>query len=204
MVPMNFLKTVPNLLTASRLILAVPLALAILDERYGSALLVAALAGMTDALDGFLARRLNASTRLGAALDPVADKVMILAVFASLAAVGLLPVWLAGVVIGRDLVIVTGALAYRLLIGLLDFQPTLLSKANMALQIGFLVLMHFSAARTEWPDRPDCDPGSRQWSALCAAVDPKGSGGPPSCWRLGCSTDWMEGLHQPAIGNCGC
>lgn len=153
MVTMNFLQTVPNLLTASRLILAVPLALAILDERYGSALLVAALAGMTDALDGFLARRLNASTRLGAALDPVADKVMILAVFASLAAVGLLPGWLAGVVIGRDLVIVTGALAYRLLIGPLDFQPTLLSKANMALQIGFLVLV-LSDALLGWLSLP--------------------------------------------------
>lgn len=138
---MNLLQTVPNLLTASRLILAIPLAMAILDERFGLALLVAAFAGMTDALDGFLARRLDAMTHLGAALDPVADKLMILAVFASLATVELLPWWLAAVVIGRDLVIVAGALAYRLFIGPLDFQPTTLSKANMALQVSFLVLV---------------------------------------------------------------
>ena len=80
-------------------------------------------------------------TRLGALLDPIADKLLILAVFVSAAVVGLLPWWLTGLVILRDLVIVGGALAYRLLIGPLQITPTLLSKANMALQIGFLVLL---------------------------------------------------------------
>lgn len=138
---MKLLQTVPNLLTGLRLVLAVPLAYLILEERYDSALLLAALAGISDALDGFLARRLNAMTRLGAALDPIADKLLILAVFGSLAAVGILPVWLAAVVIGRDLVIVGGAAAYRLFIGPLMFQPTWLSKINMGLQIVFLVVM---------------------------------------------------------------
>lgn len=138
---MKLLQTVPNLLTGLRLALAVPVAYLILEERYDSALLLAALAGITDALDGFLARRLDAMTRLGAVLDPIADKLLILAVFASLAVVGILPWWLAAVVIGRDLVIVGGAVAYRLLIGPLEFQPTWLSKANMGLQIVFLVLM---------------------------------------------------------------
>lgn len=138
---MNLLRNLPNLLTGLRLLLALPVAWVILEERYDQALLLAAVAGISDALDGFLARRLQAESRLGALLDPIADKLLILAVFVSAAVVGLLPWWLTGLVILRDLVIVGGALAYRLLIGPLQITPTLLSKANMALQIGFLVLL---------------------------------------------------------------
>jgi cardiolipin synthase len=135
----SLLRFLPNLLTGSRLLLALPLALAILDGHFTTALLIAAIAGLTDALDGLLARRLDARSRLGAALDPLADKTLIFAVFASLAAVGMMPAWVAAVVIGRDVVIVSGALAYRLLIGDLEFSPTALSKANMAVQVLFLV-----------------------------------------------------------------
>lgn len=148
---MSLLQTVPNLLTGLRLVLAAPLVYLILDERYGSALLLAALAGATDALDGYLARRLDAMTPLGAALDPLADKLLILAVFSSLAAVAVLPWWLAAVVIGRDFVIVGGATAYRVFIGPLEFQPTLLSKANMLLQVVFLVLMLANALQPWLP-----------------------------------------------------
>ena len=136
---MKALKYLPNLLTGSRLLLALPLALAILDGHFAMALFISAAAGLTDALDGLLARRLDARSRLGAALDPLADKALIFAVFASLAAVGLMPTWVAVVVIARDVVIVSGALAYQLLIGELEFAPTALSKANMAVQVLFLI-----------------------------------------------------------------
>ncbi|MHA7816337.1 MAG: CDP-alcohol phosphatidyltransferase family protein [Pseudohaliea sp.] len=129
----------PNLLTGARLLLAIPIAAAILDGAFSRALVIAAIAGLTDALDGLLARRLDARSRLGAALDPLADKTLIFAVFASLAAVGMMPAWVAAVVIGRDVIIVSGALAYQLLIGGLEFSPTALSKANMAVQVLFLV-----------------------------------------------------------------
>lgn len=136
---MTALRALPNVLTATRLLLAVPIALSIQDGRFGTALLIAAAAGLTDALDGYLARRLDARSRLGAALDPVADKTLIFAVFVSLAAVGLLPVWVAAVVIVRDLIIVGGATAYHFLIGGLEFSPTPLSKLNMAIQVLYLV-----------------------------------------------------------------
>ncbi|KGE04667.1 CDP-alcohol phosphatidyltransferase family protein [Pseudohaliea rubra] len=136
---MRLLHFLPNLLTGSRLLLALPLALAIFEGRFSTALIIAAIAGLTDALDGFLARHLDARSRLGAALDPIADKILIFAVFASLAAVGLMPVWVAAVVILRDVVIVSGALAYQLVVGELEFSPTALSKANMAVQVLFLV-----------------------------------------------------------------
>lgn len=136
---MTPLQTLPNILTVSRLLLALPIALAIQDGRYGAALIVAALAGLTDALDGFLARRLDARSRLGGALDPVADKTLIFAVFVSLSVEGLLPPWVTAVVIARDVIIVSGATAYHFLIGDLEFSPTALSKANMAVQVLFLV-----------------------------------------------------------------
>jgi cardiolipin synthase len=135
------LQYLPNFLTFSRLLLAAPLGLLILRENYQWALAVGFLAGFTDALDGFFARRLGAFSRFGAALDPVADKVLIMVSFLCLAEVQLIPWYLAIAVIVRDLIIVAGALCYRLLIGPFEFAATTLSKANMFVQIGFCVLV---------------------------------------------------------------
>lgn len=136
---MQGLQYLPNALTASRLVMAVPIALLILRNDYGWALGLGIVAGITDALDGFAARRLQAHSRIGAGMDAAADKLLMLCVFLALAHVGLLPWWLAAVVIGRDLVIVTGATAYHVLIGPFDFAPTALSKLNMGVQVVFLV-----------------------------------------------------------------
>lgn len=121
--------------------MALPIAYLILRNDYGWALGLGIVAGITDALDGFFARRYNAHSNLGAGMDAVADKLLMLCVFLALAAVGLLPWWLALVVVGRDLVIVLGAIAYRLVIGPFDFAPTILSKINMAVQVVFLVVV---------------------------------------------------------------
>ena len=121
--------------------MAVPIALLILRNDYAWALVLGIVAGITDALDGFFARRLNAHSTLGAGMDATADKLLMLCVFLSLAHVGLLPWWLAAVVVGRDLVIVLGAVAYRLVIGPFDFAPTVLSKINMAVQVSFLIIV---------------------------------------------------------------
>ena len=138
------LQYLPNSLTFIRLLLAAPLGILILREQYDWALATGVVAGVTDALDGFLARRLNALSRFGAILDPIADKVLITVTFVCLAAVELLPWYLAIAVIARDLVIVAGAAAYYTLIGPFEFAATGLSKSNMAIQIGFCVLVLLS------------------------------------------------------------
>ncbi len=135
------LKYLPNALTISRLLLALPLGLLILRQEYGWALAIGFLAGITDALDGFTARRLGYLSQLGAALDPIADKLLILVAFLGFASTALIDWWLAVLVIGRDIVIVLGALCYRALIGPFEFSATLLSKCNMVIQIAFCVLL---------------------------------------------------------------
>ena len=132
------LRYLPNSLTVLRLLLTLPLGALILREQYGAALLVGLLAGLSDALDGFLARRLNAFSRFGALLDPVADKLMIAVCVLCCAQMGLVPWYLAGIVVGRDIVIVSGALSYRALYGPIQFAATNLSKGNMIVQVGFL------------------------------------------------------------------
>ena len=135
------LQHLPNTLTLSRMLLAGPLGFLILRQHYDWALAVGFLAGITDALDGFLARRLGVISRFGAALDPIADKALIFTAFLSLAQSGLIPWYLALVVISRDIVIVLGAICYHFLIGAFEFAATPLSKVNMFLQICFCVLV---------------------------------------------------------------
>lgn len=135
------LRFLPNALTFARLLLAVPLGILILRQEFGMALGVACLAGLSDGLDGFLARRLNALSRFGAALDPIADKVLITVSFLAFAQVGLIPWYVALLVIARDLVIVGGAVCYHLLIGRFEFAASNLSKANMFIQTCFCLLV---------------------------------------------------------------
>ncbi len=143
------LQYLPNALTLSRLLLAGPLGFLILHQNYEWALGVGLLAGVTDALDGFFARRLGVFSRLGAALDPIADKVLVTIAFVCFAHTGLIPWLLALAVIARDLIIVLGAACYHWLIGAFDFSATRLSKANMFIQISFCALV-LAAQVTDW------------------------------------------------------
>lgn len=131
----------PNSLTLLRLLLTVPIGMLILCEQFGQAMAVAFVAGCSDALDGYLARRLDARSKLGAILDPVADKLLITVAFVTTSQVGLVPWWLTAVVIARDVVIISGAACYKLLLGTIDYQPTTLSKGNMFVQVGFCILV---------------------------------------------------------------
>lgn len=135
------LQQLPNSLTFLRLLLAAPLGLCILQEAYVMALLIGIAAGITDALDGLLARKLQAVSRFGAILDPIADKTLITVCFVCFATVGLLPWYIAAIVITRDVVIVAGAISYRLLLGPFEFAATTISKANMFVQIIFCLLV---------------------------------------------------------------
>jgi cardiolipin synthase len=138
------LRYLPNSLTFLRLLLALPLGWLILREQYTWALATGVLAGLSDALDGFAARRLDALSRLGAMLDPIADKVLITVTFVCLAAVELAPWYLAVAVIARDLVIVIGAACYYHFIGPFEFAASGLSKSNMVIQISYCVLVLLS------------------------------------------------------------
>lgn len=140
----GLLRQIPNVITVVRVLLVVPTTWYLFDGRYVHALVLMALAGASDALDGFVARRFGWMTRFGAALDPMADKILVGVLFVALTVRGELPLWVAGIAIARDLVIVAGAGAYRMLFKHIEFEPTLLSKTNTALQIVVLLLLLFS------------------------------------------------------------
>ena len=128
-----------------------PILVLILRGDYGWALALFWIAGFSDGLDGYLAVRFGWTTRLGALLDPAADKLLITGLFVTLAYTGDIPVWLAAVVILRDVVIVVGALAYNFIVKPVPGEPTRISKLNTALQMIF-VLFVLSRAGFDWPD----------------------------------------------------
>lgn len=96
-------------------------------------------AGISDGLDGYIAKRFEMQTELGAFLDPIADKLLLVSAFISLTMVDLIPLWLTLIVVSRDILIVAGALLYQVLTGHLEMEPLAVSKVNTVLQI-FLVL----------------------------------------------------------------
>jgi len=128
-------KDIPNLISALRIVLVIPVVWALLSEKYTTALILFAIAGFSDALDGFLAKRYHWESRLGSILDPIADKLLLVASFASLTWLGLLPAWLLWIVLGRDVVIVAGGLTYHYRLGQFDLTPLWSSKINTLLQI---------------------------------------------------------------------
>lgn len=144
------LASIPNLICYMRMILVVPIVWLILNGEYGLTLVVFGIAGFSDALDGFLAKQFDWHSDLGALLDPLADKLLLVTAFVSLTWVGLLPLWLTLVVVIRDILIVSGAFAFHYLIGPVEGQPTVVSKLNTLFQI-LLVLAVVSQVRFEWP-----------------------------------------------------
>ena len=119
--------------------LAIPIALLLLHEWYGAALLTFVVAGLSDGLDGYLAKRFSWHSRLGSILDPLADKVLLVTNYLVLGAMGAIPIWLVAAVIGRDVIVVSGAVAYHVLVGRYEMAPSLASKANTALQLVLMV-----------------------------------------------------------------
>src|SRR6476646_8577465 len=126
----------PNLISLGRLLL-VPLAISlILDGRYRAAFWVLVIAGVSDALDGFIAKRFNRRTRLGALLDPVADKVLLVSVYVTLGIAGQLWAWLVVLVVFRDVRIVGGFLLVQAIAAPpRPLQPLFISKVNTGVQV---------------------------------------------------------------------
>jgi cardiolipin synthase (CMP-forming) len=130
-----------NALTVLRVLLVPVLVYLLLEGSHRAALWVFAAAGLSDALDGFVARVFNQFTRFGATLDPIADKFLIVATFLTLTWIERLPYWLTEVIVARDLVIVAGAVSYRVLIGRFDMAPSLPGKLCTFSQIALLVMV---------------------------------------------------------------
>jgi cardiolipin synthase len=139
------MRHVPNALTLLRFLLIPALVVLLAQHRYDAAFAVFFVSALSDLADGVIARRWNARSRFGAIADPLADKLTMLTVMLTLAAQGLLPLWLVAAILGRDVVIVGGALAYHYTIGRYDMAPTLLSKLNTALEFITLAAMLGSA-----------------------------------------------------------
>ena len=145
--PSNRILTVPNIITFARLGLLPVLLWALAVREYETAFWLFVAASLGDGLDGWLARKLNQMSRLGALLDPIADKLTILGIAWILATQGSLPVWMAALMSLRDLIIVAGALAYRQIVGSLEMAPTKLSKLNTLLEFLLLALALMLANR---------------------------------------------------------
>ncbi|TSA13630.1 MAG: CDP-diacylglycerol--glycerol-3-phosphate 3-phosphatidyltransferase [Deltaproteobacteria bacterium] len=125
----------PNLITVIRILLTPVLIILLLNASFNKALAVFALAGLSDGLDGFLARYLRQKTTLGAYLDPIADKLLLSATFITLATLKLVPSWLTVIIVSRDVIIVLGIAMLFVNGSEVPIRPSIISKITTLLQI---------------------------------------------------------------------
>lgn len=147
---MTVLRHVPNLLTTLRLLAAVPLYLCIVQGLDVAAFWVALVAGGSDGLDGWLAKRMRWTSRVGAILDPLADKALMLAALLGLTYTGDVPIWLLGLALGRDLCLVLGGMIYHWRYERLTPQPSLPGKLTTFVLV-LLVVAALALHAYGWP-----------------------------------------------------
>jgi cardiolipin synthase (CMP-forming) len=128
---------IPNLITIMRILLVPVTVWLLISEEFGMAFLVFILAGISDGVDGFLARRLNMQSELGAYLDPLADKALLVSVYGTLGIIKILPAWLVLMVVTRDILIIGGVLLAWLIDQPFNMKPLKISKLNTVVQIAF-------------------------------------------------------------------
>jgi cardiolipin synthase len=133
--------TIPNLITIGRLIIVPVVIVMIMQGRWPAAFVLFVVAGISDAIDGFIARRFDMRSEFGAYIDPVADKALLVSIYVTLSIAGILPGWLAIVVVARDLMIVSAILLSWVMQRPVEIRPLLVSKLNTAAQIGFAALV---------------------------------------------------------------
>jgi cardiolipin synthase len=152
--------TIPNILTIVRMVMIPVFVSALYYQRFDWALAIFVLAGVTDGLDGLLARRFNQGSQLGQILDPIADKLLLVTSFITLSMPSIMepsalvqphprhlpvPFWVTAAVISRDIFIVVGAAAINIVTGFRGFRPSWLGKANTVIQIAAVVLILIAA-----------------------------------------------------------
>lgn len=126
---------IPNFISLGRLLLVPVVVWAILDDRMSLAFWLFVGAGLSDAVDGFLARRLSCISVVGEYLDPLADKALLMSIYVTLGTEGYLPNWIVILVVSRDVLIIGGAVLYQLLTDNLKMEPLFISKINTVVQI---------------------------------------------------------------------
>ncbi|MBW2569042.1 MAG: CDP-alcohol phosphatidyltransferase family protein, partial [Deltaproteobacteria bacterium] len=128
-------------------ILLVPLfVISLFRDFYGLALLIFAIAAISDVLDGLLARRLNQRTQLGSYLDPVADKLLLVSAFIILAVVKMVPGWLAVIVISRDILIILGVVIFSIENVGIAIKPSIASKCTTVAQVSTILFVLLNPA----------------------------------------------------------
>jgi len=142
----------PNSITIIRIVLVFPVLWCLLTQRYDVALILFAIAGFSDGLDGYLARRFHWQSRFGEIADPLADKFMLVSAFTCLWWDGWVPFWLFGVVVLRDTFIVAGALFYHWRVRRVAMSPTIVSKINTFCQILLILALMFHAGVQALPE----------------------------------------------------
>jgi cardiolipin synthase len=134
-----WLRQIPNIITSCRILLVIPIALTLIRGELVATLGLFFAAAASDAADGFLAKRYGWRTTLGGILDPAADKLLLATVFIVLALLRWVPVWLMVAAVARDLIIVLGAIAYRVCFGAVAARPSLVSKMNTLCQALYIL-----------------------------------------------------------------
>ena len=147
------LRQLPNVICVGRIALVVPIAILLRAGDFVGTLWLFALAAFSDGLDGYLAKRFGWTTQLGKFLDPLADKLLLVTVFITLAVAGYTPVWLATIVVARDVVIGAGAAIFARFFGPLHGHATIISKINTGVQILY-VLALVASLGLGWPAQP--------------------------------------------------
>ncbi|MBK9081971.1 MAG: CDP-alcohol phosphatidyltransferase family protein [Rhizobiales bacterium] len=145
-----FLASLPNIITLGRLILVPIIIVMIASSRWDEAFLVFVLAGVSDAVDGFLAKRFDLRTELGSYLDPIADKALLVSIYVTLAIRDVIPPWIAILVVSRDVMIVGAVIMSWLLAKPVEIRPLVVSKLNTAAQIAFAAGV-LAAKAFDWP-----------------------------------------------------
>lgn len=143
---MSWLRHIPNLICLVRIALIWPTIDALYSGEYWKALILVAVCAVSDGLDGWLAKRFNWQSHLGKNLDPLADKLLLVALFLTATWMNLLPWWLTAVAVARDVMIGAGAVLYRIFYGPLHGRPTILSKINTGMQLAVALAAILGAA----------------------------------------------------------
>lgn len=143
----------PNVISVFRMFLVAPVVWNLLQLEFGAALAWFVVAGVSDGLDGFLAKHYGWQSRLGSILDPLADKLLLVSVLITLTWMEMVPLWLLLLVLGRDLLIVVGGVIFHYTLGRFDLEPSRISKLNTVMQILFVLVVvfyHGEFAFTPW------------------------------------------------------
>ena len=135
---------IPNIITSTRIFFVPCLIWMLFQHQFERSLILVLIMGLSDALDGFLARYYSWKTTLGAYLDPIADKLMLLSAFVAFAVLGWVPWWLSAIVVARDVILLIGAVYYHLTTRQLSMEPLLISKVNTFAQIILAVSLIYS------------------------------------------------------------